>query len=202
MKLPDPPLLVITDRRQAAGALERMVASVFEGGCRWLSLREKDLSHEQRLALLERLRPLAKAKDACLMVHDDLSAAESLDGVHLPRHRSVSEARSRLGDRLIGVSAHDLAEAKAAAAAGADYITLSPIFPSDSKPGYGPALGLNGLSEVSRAVEIPVLALGGVTIETAAGCLGAGAAGLVVMGDIMRANDPKLKISDFVRVWR
>ena len=88
----------------------------------------------------------------------------------------MAAARVALGaGALIGVSAHDGAGAAAAVDAGADYVTLSPIFPSISKPGYGPALGLAAIREASA--RVPVLALGGVTHETVAECLDAGAAG-------------------------
>ena len=76
-----------------------------------------------------------------------------------------------------------------AASAGADYVTLSPIFPSASKPGYGPALGTNILGEAAK-LGIPVLALGGVTADKAAACRAAGAAGIAVMGPAMRSSDP------------
>lgn len=202
MRLPDPPILVITDRKQVGGSLAQLVASVIDGGCRWASLREKDLSTEERRALLDQLYPAAKAKGARLMVHDDLPAAAAVDGIHLPSGGDVAQARARLGRRLVGRSAHDLAEAQAAAAAGADYITLSPIFESQSKPGYGPALGLERLAAIAGQVEIPVLALGGVTEATAASCLTAGATGFAVMGEIMRADDPGLKFSEFAKFLR
>ena len=70
-------------------------------------------------------------------------------------------ARERLADAIIGVSAHSLADVAAAAATGADYVTLSPIFLTESKPGYGPALGIESL-RTAAALGIPVLALAGV----------------------------------------
>ena len=77
--------------------------------------------------------------------------------------------------------------------AGADYVTLSPIFLSDSKPGYGPALGLDVLAAAAEADAAPgpVVALAGITPDNAASCLAAGAAGIAVMGEIMRAEDPE-----------
>jgi thiamine-phosphate pyrophosphorylase len=78
--------------------------------------------------------------------------------------------------------------------AGADYVTLSPIFASASKPGYGPALGLAGLAACVAACAGPVIALGGVTAATAPLCLAAGARGVAVMGEVMRADDPRLAV--------
>jgi thiamine-phosphate pyrophosphorylase len=112
-------------------------------------------------------------------------------GVHLPQGRSVALARQALGDdALIGVSAHSLVEALAAETAGADYATLSPIFPTASKPDYGPALGLTEFASIARAVKLPLVALAGIDAANARGCLESGAAGVAVMGGVMRAGDP------------
>ncbi len=190
-QIPDPALLIITDRRQAARALPAVAAEAFAAGCRWLSLREKDLAPRDRQALLVELVELGRPWGARVMVHGDVDAAVAAKaaGVHLPRGRDVAEARQRLGaDALIGISAHDLGEAKAAGDL-ADYLTFSPIFPSASKPGYGPDLGLEGLRAAAAQIERPIIALGGVTAQNAASCLEAGARGIAVMGTAMRAKN-------------
>lgn len=190
MSLPLPSVLVITDRHQAKRPLEEIAAALFAGGCRWLSLREKDLPAGERRALLQRLVALAKDCGATITVHDDLDAAAALGlGLHLPAQGSVSEARRVLGaNALIGISTHSVEDVAEAMVAGADYATLSPIFLSQSKPGYGPALGLDVLH---CAAKMPLLALGGVDTGNAAACLDAGAAGIAVMGEAMRAVSPK-----------
>ena len=200
MSLPHPPLLVITDRRQARLPLETVAAAAFENGCRWLLLREKDLPPEARRDVLNRLTRLGRQFDATVMISADVETAKAAGvGVHLPRNGDVSAARGVLSDTaLVGYSAHDLGEAEAAARAGADYVTLSPIFTTESKPGYGPALGLDGLRRIATNVSIPVVALGGVTADTAADCLGAGAAGVAVMGPVMRAEDPGEVVARFL----
>jgi thiamine-phosphate pyrophosphorylase len=196
--LPTPPLLVITDRRQATLPLEEVTAAAIAGGARWISLREKDLPPQERRALLRGLAAIAVPAGASLLVHDDLEAAVELGlaGVHLPAGSDPATARRRLGAGvLIGVSTHSIAEAREAATRGADYVTLSPIFASASKPGYGPALGLEALR---AEVGCPVIALAGITPETAAACLAAGAAGIAVMGPIMRAADPAAETARYV----
>jgi thiamine-phosphate pyrophosphorylase len=190
LRLPQPPLLVITDRRQARMPLEALAAALFAGGCRWLSLREKDMPAAERLGLLRRLVALGKGLGAVVTVHDDLDAAAAAgtDGIHLSAHASARIARARLGGAaLIGQSAHGEEEARRAAEEGADYVTLSPIFTTASKPGYGPALGIDTLRE---AAPVPVVALGGIEPANIAACLAAGAAGAAVMGGAMRAEDP------------
>jgi thiamine-phosphate pyrophosphorylase len=197
-RLPAPPLLLITDRRQASWRLEDIVAAALAAGCRWISLREKDLDAAERLALLRRLVALGHPFGAIITVHGDIAAAAEAGaaGVHLPAGAAPSAARARLGPgALIGVSAHAPAELDAAAQAGADYATLSPIFPSASKPGYGPPLGLAALAGPS---PIPVIALGGIEPANAAACLAAGAAGLAVMGPVMRARDPGAEIAQLL----
>ncbi|MGF1611747.1 MAG: thiamine phosphate synthase [Kiloniellales bacterium] len=197
--LPQPPLLVITDRRQTRISLPEVALEVFAAGGRWLLLREKDLTHETRTALLHEILALAKPYDAQVTISADLAAARTAHGLHLPRDGDVAKARSALGpEKLIGTSAHDLAEAQAAAAVGADYVTLSPIFASRSKPGYGPALGPEGLGEIARGLPIPVMALGGIEAGNAAACLAAGAAGVAVMGAVMAAADPGAAVAELL----
>lgn len=198
MTLPEPPLLVITDRRWARASLEEVAAALFAGGCRWLSLREKDLPAPERLALLRRLVALGRHFDAAVGVHDDVAAAceAGAAGVHLPAGASPRAARARLGTgALIGVSAHRETEIATAADEGADYVTLSPIFLSASKPGYGPALGLDALR---HAHPLPVLGLGGIDLDTVAAAIAAGAAGVAVMGAAMRAADPERYMADLL----
>lgn len=193
MRLPEPPLLVVTDRRQAARPLEEIAAAAFAGGCRWLGLREKDLPAAEQAALLERLMALAKPWQAVVTVYADPSLARDagVASVHLPRNGAPRGARAMLGPAaLVGVSAHDEAEVARAAAEGADYVTLSPIFASASKPGYGPALGLEALARIAGKAAVPVVALGGIGPDEAADCIAAGAAGVAVMGALMRADDP------------
>jgi thiamine-phosphate pyrophosphorylase len=185
------PLLVITDRKAAARPLEEVVAGALRGGCRWLSLREKDLAHEERVALLERIVSLGRPFDATITVHGDIDAAlaTGADGVHLPAGGSPEQARARLGKgALIGLSVHSAREARAAAPA-ADYVTLSPIFGSISKPGYGPALGVQGLADAVASARVPIVALGGITADTLAPCFAAGAAAVAAMGAVMAAAD-------------
>ena len=196
MHLPDPPLLVISDRRQARLPLERIAEAVFAGGCRWFSLREKDLPPAERRLLLSRLMAIGRDWGATVGVHDDVETA-ALSGagaVHLPTGGNPAAARARLAEALIGVSAHSPAEAAAAFAAGADYVTASPVFATASKPGYGPVLDAGGLASIVAAAPGPVVALGGIGARNAAACLAAGAAGVAVMGAIMRAGDPRATI--------
>lgn len=196
MNLPDPPFLVISDRSQARWPLPEVAAAAFRGGCRWFSLREKDLPPADRLSLLRDLVTLGEGHGATVMVHDDIASAlaAGAGGVHLPGGGDAAAARRQLPARLIGVSAHSPEEAATQLKAGADYATLSPIFLSASKPGYGPAVGLAALAEAARDAPGPVVALGGIEAHNIADCLASGARGIAVMGEIMRAGDPEATV--------
>jgi len=196
VNLPDPPLLVISDRSQARLPLIDITEAAFRGGCRWFSLREKDLPAAERRVLLADLVELGRPFGAVVMAHEDIDSVEAVSaaGVHLPAGSDPAAVGRRLPRGLIGVSAHSENEAGAQLRAGADYVTLSPIFLTDSKPGYGPALGLDALAAAAAKAPGPIVALGGITPHNAAACLAAGARGVAVMGEIMRAADPETTI--------
>jgi thiamine-phosphate pyrophosphorylase len=197
-----PTLLVITDRHQARHSIEAIADAVGRSGGRWLLLRDKDLERGERLRLAAHLMAITRRYGIYFSVSADveLAAAVEASGVHLQSAAAVGAARARLGeDAVIGVSAHNLAELEAAAAAHADYATLSPMFMTASKPGYGPPLGLTALAAAAK-LGIPVLALGGITASTAGPCLAAGASGIAVMGEIMRAEDPGRAVADLLHV--
>ena len=182
-------LLVVTDRHRAPKPLPDLVEALLDAGLRWIWLRDKDLPADARRALALDLAARAARHGATLTVGGDVAlAAEVGAGVHLGAGADLAAARRMLGPGgLIGVSAHSLGEVHAARDVGADYATLSPIFPTSSKPGYGPALGLAAL-RAAADVGLPVLALGGVTAASAHDCLDAGAAGIAVMGEAMRGD--------------
>ncbi len=185
------PLLVITDRHQARHSIETIVEAAAQAGGRWLLLRDKDLEPAERRSLAGRLSAIARHRGIHLSISHDVDlAAEYGASVHLQSAAAVAAARRRLGrDAFIGVSAHGPGDVEAAAAAGADYVTLSPIFLTASKPGYGPALGIAAIREAAK-IGTAVVALGGVTAGLARSCLDAGAASVAVMGEIMRSCDP------------
>jgi thiamine-phosphate pyrophosphorylase len=191
------PLLVITDRHQARQPLETIAAAVGRGGGRWLLFRDKDLAAPERRDLAVRLARITAEHGVALSISADVEIAAGVGaaGVHVQAAGEV--ARARLADAVIGVSAHSLADVASAAAAGADYVTLSPIFLTQSKPGYGPALGIETLRKAA-ALGIPVLALAGITAATAGACLAAGASGVAVMGEVMRAQDAARVVRDLV----
>lgn len=187
--LPTPALLAITDRRQAVLPLPDLAEALFAAGLRWLSLREKDLPADEQAALARELVTRARPWGATVTLHGDpaLALAAGAAGVHLPDGSDPAAARRLLGDgALIGLSAHGAEGLSAAGRSGADYVTLSPVYPSRSKPGYGPLFGPEGLRRLAASSPVPVVALGGVDPGNAGECLDSGAAGVAVMGESMR----------------
>ena len=199
MTLPQPPLLVITDGARARKPLATIVAEACDGGCRWFMVREKYLPREELAALVTECQAATRGTGAIISVNRDIGIAIACgaDGIHLPSGGQIAMAKHRLGG-IVGVSAHNLDEVRFAFAEGADYVTLSPIFASSSKPGYGPALGLAKLRDTAEKVSIPVVALGGIDAGNTSHCLAAGAAGVAVMGAVMTAPDSRRVCADLV----
>jgi thiamine-phosphate pyrophosphorylase len=206
VSLPRPPLLVITDRRLVRQPLETVVRAILAAGCRWLLLREKDMDASAREALLVRLVALAAPHSARVMVHGDARAAARIAGVagvHLAEAGGaveVARARQALpAGALLGQSVHDRAAAAAALTAGADYVTFGPVFPSLSKPGYGPGVGAcDALAALAGAWPGRIVALGGITPANAALCRKAGAAAVATLGAVMAAARPEEVVAGFI----
>jgi thiamine-phosphate pyrophosphorylase len=201
VKLPQPALLLITDRRQARMPLADIVEAACAAGCRWISLREKDLPAEEQLALAKTLLPIARRFGARLMLHGDANLAEAahLDGVHLPAGGDAARARALLGrERLVGISIHVAAEAAKLDPTLVDYAIAGPAYETESKPGYGPALWPQGLATIVAAAPVPILAIGGIDADKTPELVRAGAAGIAVMGSVMRSSAPGAEIERLI----
>jgi thiamine-phosphate pyrophosphorylase len=170
-------LVVLTDRRLAAGSLPSVVAAAVRGGAAWVILRERDLSYAARSALADELRSVLPPGRLIVAGPDPLGG----DAVHL----AEADPWPARGVGLVGRSRHDLVSPSEE-----DYVTLSPIFLTETKPGYGPALGPDEAARL--AGPVPWLALGGIdSAARVAACAKAGAAGIAVLGAVMRARDPE-----------
>lgn len=199
-------LLAVTDRHGSGHPLTDTVQAILDGGVRWVWFRDRDLEPEARRHLGFAVAERVRAAGGFLTIGGDIALAQALgaDGVHLGGGTGaewVAAARASLGPHaLIGISAHAPAEVEAAAAAGADYVTLSPIYPTASKPDYGPALGPEGIGAALHA-GLPVVALGGIMPARIPACREAGAAGVAVLGELMRAPDPAAVARDILAAW-
>lgn len=175
-----PRLLVLTDRTQSAGPLVETVAAAVDCGARAVVLREKDLPEEARRRIGDELRAVLDPVGG-LVIHGGLAGSSGSDAVHLSGSDPFPEVRPQ----LVGRSCHSAEEIARAAQEGCDLVMVSPVFATASKPGYGPALGLDGLAGLVPGAP-RTYALGGIRPGDVAGCLGAGAYGVAVMGAVMR----------------
>ncbi|WP_092548732.1 thiamine phosphate synthase [Actinoplanes derwentensis] len=179
-------LVVLTDRRSASGSLVEAVREAIRCGAAWVVLRERDLPYARRMALAVELRAIVPSGRLIVSGPDPLGGS----AVHLagadPLPSGVASADGRRlgagssGISLIGRSWHGFEDLS-----GVDYVTVSPVYPTVSKPGYGPALGAAGAA--GMRAPVPWLALGGIdSAERARECAAAGAVGIAVMGAVMR----------------
>ena len=206
-----PILCYVTDRlnlQVANDAIEPLldrIELVAAAGVDWIQLREKDLSGKQSATLTrEALRRVSNTRPSTrILVNDrlDVAIAEQAGGVHLGENSLPVEEAKRLGrasnaapprpsDFLIGVSTHSLEAAKLAGSAGADHIFFGPVFATPRKSIYGAPQGLERLAEVCACVTIPVLAIGGITLQHAEACFSAGASGIAAIRLFQDADDP------------
>jgi thiamine-phosphate pyrophosphorylase len=170
-------LVVLTDRRIAAGSLREVVEAAVRGGAAWVILRERDLPYAARLALADELRAVLPPGRLIVAGPGPLGG----DAVHLAEADPWPSPRGS----LVGRSRHDVVRPSEE-----DYVTLSPVFSTPTKPAYGPALGPHEAARL--AGSMPWLALGGIdSARRVAACAEAGAAGIAVLGAVMRASDPE-----------
>lgn len=181
-------LYAITPELADGEALLRRAALALAGGIAMLQYRSKGMQQLQEAKALARM---CRARAVPFIVNDDLALALecNADGVHLGRDDGeLTAARAKLRGKLLGASCYDsLAAARKAVAAGADYVAFGSVFPSPTKPSAVRApLALFG---EARALGVPLVAIGGITLENAPQLLRAGADGLAVLSDLFDAPD-------------
>jgi thiamine-phosphate pyrophosphorylase len=165
-----------------------VIAGAVAAGVDWIQIREKDLAGAELAAAASEAVRVAQRR-ARILVNDrlDVALAVGAGGVHLgesalPAESVLAWVRTH-GQRefLVGVSCHSVDKARRAESSGADYIVFGPVFETPSKRAYGAPQGLARLGEVCKQVRVPVLAIGGVTLENARACLAEGAAGIAAI---------------------
>jgi thiamine-phosphate pyrophosphorylase len=186
-------LHLVTEPRKQPGELVRAVALALDGGVDWVQLRDKSASAASLFAQARQLLNVVRQHRAHLAVNDrvDVALAADASGVHLAgQSLPVAEAvRLANGRVLVGRSVHSLEEAARAAADGADYLTFGHVFPTTTHPGLPPR-GLNELRTIVEAVDVPVLAIGGITADNLDDVLATGCAGVAVISAILSDADP------------
>ncbi|MBI2002034.1 MAG: thiamine phosphate synthase [candidate division NC10 bacterium] len=187
-------LCVITDPKLAPGRDHVAIAkAALAGGADMIQLRDKAGDLRELLPQARAIQALCRSQGAIFIVNDrlDLALAAGADGVHVGQEDLPAEAARRLlpPGRILGVSTHTPEQAEAARLAGADYIGFGPMFPTGTKDtGYTPR-GLPGLRDVRAASSLPILAIGGITLDTVEGVIAAGATAPAVISAIVAAPD-------------
>lgn len=187
-------LYAITDRHQCAPTpLTDVISELLDAGVTAIQLREKDLDDTELLQLAQLIAELCRNYEAKLFINTNTQIALEVGatGVHLPANaKSVDTIKAQTTDHFyIGCSVHCFNAAEKRKAEGADFVTYSPIYPTASKPGYGPAVGVWRLTQLAEQVKLPIFALGGITPVRVAECLEAGAFGVAVMSGMMSPTD-------------
>jgi thiamine-phosphate pyrophosphorylase len=181
-----------------------LARAMLAGGARLLQLRLKRAASGELLATAERLRAMTAAAGATLVVNDraDVAAAAGADGVHLGQEDlPVAAARRVIGPgRLIGLSTHSEAQLEAARDAGADYLSLGPIFATTSKSAADPVIGCARLRAARRLTARPLVAIGGITAATAREVLAAGADAVAVIAAVVRARDVERATAELIEL--
>jgi thiamine-phosphate pyrophosphorylase len=170
------------------------------GGARWLQLRGKAISGADFLALADSVVSAARAHDATVIVNDraDIASMAGASGVHVGQEDlAVDDVRALLGpDAVVGLSTHDERQIDEALRSSADYVAVGPIYGTSTKETGYSARGLD-LIRYAAGRGKPVVAIGGITLERAAEVVAAGARGIAVISDVLRA-DPELRTRQFV----
>jgi thiamine-phosphate pyrophosphorylase len=198
---------LVTDRtRCAPRSLASVVHDASVAGVRAVQLREKDFSETDLVGAATRLVGLLHPRGAKLLINVSpfvdrdtaalLAASPGVDGFHVPDDPPLwAEFREQFPRLLIGASTHAIDGVRAAVAAGADFVTLGPVFETPSKRGR--PHGIDVLREACTATSVPVFAIGGIDPERARECLDAGAHGVAVVGAVMKATSVRNVVRAF-----
>jgi thiamine-phosphate pyrophosphorylase len=185
-------LYVVTDERPDIEDLLRVVRAALAGGATAVQLRRKHDDGGQLVELGRAIRKLTHEFDALYFVNDrvDVALLTDADGVHLGQSDiSCRDARTLVGDKIIGISARTVDEAVAAARDGADYLGVGAVFPTTSKSD-AELCHLDGLRAIASRTDIPIVAIGGITVDNVQEVIRAGADGAAVVSAVMQAPDP------------
>lgn len=208
MKPVFPPLNAIVDVDVAERAGWRPVdlaAAYISGGARFLQIRAKRASGADFLAVASRVVELAHAGDALVVVNDraDIARLAGADGVHVGQgDLAPSDVRQIVGDHaIVGVSTHTIEQTTAAVRQPVTYVAIGPVFGTDTKATGYDAAGLEmvrAAAACARDANLPLVAIGGITLSTALSVIEAGAASVAVIGDLLTANDPEKRVRAFL----
>ncbi|MCK8452447.1 thiamine phosphate synthase [Bacillus safensis] len=175
-----------------------VVKEAIQGGITMFQFREKGekaLQGEEKKQLARQIQALCQEANVPFIVNDDVQLAIDLDadGVHVGQEdTNAKDVRDRIGNKILGVSTHNLDEVKQAMKDGADYVGMGPVYPTETKKDTRSVQGVSLITEVRRhGLQIPIVGIGGITYDNAAPVIQAGADGISIISAISQSADPK-----------
>ncbi|KIL12840.1 thiamine phosphate synthase [Bacillus safensis] len=175
-----------------------VVNEAIQGGITMFQFREKGekaLQGEEKKQLARQIQALCQEANVPFIVNDDVQLAIDLDadGVHVGQEdTNAKDVRQRIGNKILGVSTHNLDEVKQAMKDGADYVGMGPVYPTETKKDTRSVQGVSLITEVRRhGLQIPIVGIGGITYDNAAPVIQAGADGISIISAISQSTDPK-----------
>ncbi|MDD6008472.1 MAG: thiamine phosphate synthase [Prevotellaceae bacterium] len=197
----------ITHETETVGYVEG-ARMALEGGCRWIQLRMKDASDDEVREAAAEIQPMCKAHDAIFLLDDRVELAKELkaDGVHLGKNdMPVDEARRVLGEEfIIGGTANTFDDIERLARQGADYIGCGPFRFTTTKKNLAPVIGIEGYRDIiekmeAAGIDLPVVAIGGITADDIDDILSTGVRGIAVSGTVLRAENPVAMMKQIIQ---
>ncbi|MBQ4840871.1 thiamine phosphate synthase [Bacillus safensis] len=175
-----------------------VVKEAIQGGITMFQFREKGekaLQGEEKKQLARQIQALCQEANVPFIVNDDVQLAIDLDadGVHVGQEdTNAKDVRERIGNKILGVSTHNLDEVKQAMKDGADYVGMGPVYPTETKKDTRSVQGVSLITEVRRhGLQIPIVGIGGITYDNSAPVIQAGADGISIISAISQSADPK-----------
>ena len=197
-------LMLVTDHCSDVDAFCTIVEKALQAGVTVLQLREKKAATRDFYQLVLRIKPIARQYNVPLLINDrlDIALAVDADGVHVGQEDlPVAVVRRLIGpDKILGATAATVAAAQTAEREGADYIGSGAMFPTLTKPGKQ-VLPLNVLAQIKQAVQVPVVAIGGITADNLLTLKITGVDGLAVVSAIMDSADPAAATQEILSRW-
>ena len=197
----------ITHETETVGYVEG-ARMALEGGCRWIQLRMKDASDDEVRKAAAEIQPMCKAHDAIFLLDDRVELAKELkaDGVHLGKNdMPVDEARRVLGEEfIIGGTANTFDDIERLSRQGADYIGCGPFRFTTTKKNLAPVIGIEGYRDIiekmkAAGIDLPVVAIGGITDDDIDDILATGVRGIAVSGTVLRAENPVAMMKQIIQ---
>lgn len=199
-----PRLYAIIDAQMAGRSPASVAARLLQAGVTLIQYRDKQASSRELYDRCHELGRAIRAAGATFIVNDraDVALAADADGVHLGQDDLPVEFARRVlkPGRLVGCSTHNLEQVGAAERSSADYIAFGPIFATTSKNNPSPVVGLEGLRQARGATRKPLVAIGGITVESARAAIDAGADSVAVIGGLLNTADVEKRAREFLAV--